>query len=155
MTGAGDHPDINRWNGVPRPFASDEATRLIEVRQQGWTEDTRATFAVCDRAGTPGGYLSIRFGWARGIAEVGYWLLASHRRRGLATDGVRVTRDWCFDQLGVTRLQAGIQPGNEASIAVVERLGFTREGLLRSWDTLNGDLHDEWMFSLLPSDARQ
>lgn len=154
MPAAGDHRDIVRWNGVPHPFSRDAALALVELRQRGWSDDTRASFAVCDADALPGGYMSIRFGWARGIAEIGYWLLSSHRGRGIATDAVRVTRDWCFDAIGMTRLQAGIQPDNHASIAVVERLGFTREGLLRSWDKLHGVLHDEWMFSLLPTDIR-
>jgi RimJ/RimL family protein N-acetyltransferase len=154
LTRAGDVAAIVKWNGVPRPFTRAAAEDLVARRALGWTDDTRATFAVTDRDASPGGYLSLRIGWSRGIGEVCYWLLPSHRGRGLMTDAVRVARDWAFDGLGLTRLQAGIQPGNAASEAVVVRLGFTPEGLLRSWDKLNGQLHDEHMYSLLPSDPR-
>jgi RimJ/RimL family protein N-acetyltransferase len=70
------------------------------------------------------------------------------------TSAVRCVRDWAFDSLALSRLQAAVQPGNPASEAVPLRLGFTRDGLLRNWEMVSGALVDEWMFSLLPTDPR-
>ncbi|MEY2472299.1 MAG: hypothetical protein QOK28_1628 [Actinomycetota bacterium] len=154
LTRAGDDADIAKWNGVAQPFTTSAAEELVALRQRAWDDDSRATFAIEAAPADPCGYLSIRIGWSRGIGEVGYWLLPEQRGHGVMTDAVRVARDWAFDALRLTRLQAGIQPGNSASEAVVIRLGFTREGLLRSWEKLNGQLHDELMYSLLPSDPR-
>jgi RimJ/RimL family protein N-acetyltransferase len=151
---AGTDPDIVKWNGVSPTFTADAAGELIALRQRQWGEDRRATFAIANEDDQPGGYLSVRFTWHQGIAEVGYWLLPTHRGRGLMTDSVRSMRDWVFDTLAIARLQIAVQPGNPASESVPLRLGFTREGLLRSWDILNAERIDEWMFSLLPEDAR-
>ncbi len=152
---AGDAPDIVRWNGVASPFTVEAAMQLVDVRERAWEEDARATFAIGDRRGEYGGYLSLRVGWTRGIGEVGYWLLPSHRGRGLMTDAVRAVCRWSFESLSLPRFQACVQPGNAASENVLLRLGFVREGLLRSWEQTDGVRHDEWMFSLLPTDQLQ
>lgn len=68
------------------------------------------------------------------------------------TDAVRSVCRWSFESLSLPRFQACVQPGNAASEKVLLRLGFVREGLLRSWEQTDGVRHDEWMFSLLPTD---
>jgi RimJ/RimL family protein N-acetyltransferase len=151
---AGDDPAIVRWNGVRSPFEPHAAEELIRLRTDQWGNDQRATFALGDHDGELGGYLSLRVAWTRGIGEVGYWLLPTHRGRGLMTGAMRAVRDWTFNTLELSRLQVAVQPGNPTSEAVPLRLGFTREGLLRNWEMVNGVLVDEWMFSLLPTDAR-
>jgi len=151
MVAAGDDADLARWNGIVSPLTRQAATDLVTRRLEEWETDSRATFAVV-RAGVAGGYLSLRVAWPRGIGEVGYWLLRSHRGYGLMTAAVIDVRDWALDHLGLTRVQSGVQPGNHASQAVLHRAGFQREGLLRNWDRLSGVLHDEWMFSYVPDD---
>ena len=66
-----------------------------------------------------------------GNAMVRYWLLPEGRGRGLATRAVKLVAGWAFSDLGVGRLAVFIEPENVASVAVVERCGFLREGLLR------------------------
>jgi RimJ/RimL family protein N-acetyltransferase len=152
---SGEDDDIVRWTAVTHGYSETQAREVLDARAKGWERDTRATFAICPHDGTAVGYISLRVTWPpRSIGEFGYWLLPSARGTGLATDAVRALRDWAFGPLELARLQACVQPDNEASQALLSRLGFTREGLLRSWDTLKGERHDEWMFSLLPSDDR-
>jgi [ribosomal protein S5]-alanine N-acetyltransferase len=67
--------------------------------------------------------------------EVGYILAPQHQRRGLGTEAVRAVLDYCVGKLGAHRVQALIHPENTASIRLVERLGFRREG---------GPLTDYW-----------
>jgi hypothetical protein len=69
---AGDDPEIVKWNGLSCPFARHDAAQLISLRQSQWESDQRATFAIGDHESEPGGYLSLRVTWARGIGEVGY-----------------------------------------------------------------------------------
>ena len=59
--------------------------------------------------------------------------MAEARGRGAATRGVGLLVGWAFRELGMRRIQALVHPDNAASAAVLERLGFEREGLLRSY----------------------
>ena len=80
-------------------------------------------------------------------AEVGYWLFTPARGRGVATRVVRALAEHAFAN-GVRRLEAVVRVGNERSERVLERVGFTREGVLRSFFPLHGG-SDGTIFSLL------
>jgi RimJ/RimL family protein N-acetyltransferase len=67
----------------------------------------------------------------RSRVEVGYWLYPAARGRGIATRVVRALAQHAFS-VGLVRVDALIRPANTASIRVVERAGFAREGLLRA-----------------------
>ena len=61
-------------------------------------------------------------------AYLGYYGMAAFSRTGLMTEALRAAIGVAFGELGLHRLEANIQPGNHASIALVRRLGFTKEG---------------------------
>ncbi len=86
--------------------------------------------------------------------SIGYMIEPTRQRRGLATEAVSAMLDFCFGDLGLHRTQAFIHPHNSASIALVEKLGFRREGLLR--DNLRvGDVwRDDLLYALLATDWR-
>ena len=85
--------------------------------------------------------------------SIGYMIDPACQRQGIATEAVSAMLDFCFGELGLHRAQAFMHPDNAASIALVEKLGFCREGLLRDhlrvgdfWrdDVLYGLLGTEW-----------
>jgi RimJ/RimL family protein N-acetyltransferase len=84
-------------------------------------------------------------------AEVGYWLLEASRGRGVAT---RVARALALHALanGVERVEAVVRTDNIASQRVLERAGFTREGILRSLLRHDGRRVDAAIYSLLPGE---
>ena len=82
-------------------------------------------------------------------AHLGYAIHADHWGRGYATDASRVMLRLAFGTLGKHRVSAAIGPENEASIAVVKRLGFTYEGRIRHHVFTNGDLAG--LAALLPA----
>jgi RimJ/RimL family protein N-acetyltransferase len=82
-------------------------------------------------------------------AKLGYAIGADHWGRGYATDASRVLLRFAFGTLGRHRVTAAIGPENEASIAVVKRLGFTYEGQLRDHVFTNGAWRDSLLYSLL------
>lgn len=84
--------------------------------------------------------------WA---AKLGYAIGADHWGRGFATDAARVLLRFAFTTLGRHRVTAAVGPENEASIAVVKRLGFTYEGHLRDHVFTNGSWRDSLLYSLL------
>ena len=92
------------------------------------------------------------FDWDERRCEIGYWLAPWGRGRGAATRAVRLLSPWALRELGVARVALHTTPDNEASQRVAERAGFTREGVLRSFEERDGRRLDVVVFSLLPSD---
>ena len=64
-------------------------------------------------------------------AMIDYKIHPSFRRQGYGREAVSALPDACFRQLGIPLIAAAIFPQNEASLRLVEGLGFTREGLRR------------------------
>lgn len=82
-------------------------------------------------------------------AQLGYAIHADHWGRGYATDASRTLVRFAFTTLGKHRVSAAIGPANDASIAVVKRLGFSYEGRIRHHVFTNGDWRDSLLYSLL------
>jgi [ribosomal protein S5]-alanine N-acetyltransferase len=61
-------------------------------------------------------------------AYLGYYAFAPHQGQGFMSEGLRLTLRLAFAHLGLHRVEANIQPENAASIALVSRCGFQREG---------------------------
>jgi RimJ/RimL family protein N-acetyltransferase len=87
----------------------------------------------------------------RKIVEIGYFVLPHARRRRVATTIARLLAEHAFS-LGIERVAAYVNVGNIASEGVVERAGFTREGLVRSMPKPDGRRIDKTLFSLLPGE---
>ncbi|MGY1715283.1 GNAT family N-acetyltransferase [Geodermatophilus sp. SYSU D01106] len=85
--------------------------------------------------------------------SLGYWVDRAVAGRGLASLAVALVCDHAFGPGGLHRLQADIRPENRPSQALVERLGFAREGLLRRYLDIDGDWRDHLSYALLAEDA--
>ena len=90
-----------------------------------------------------------------GAAKLGYAIAAAHWGNGYATDAARTMLDFGFDRLRLHRVTAAIGPDNPASHAVVKRLGFTREGVLRGHVFTNGAWRDSVLYSILADEWDQ
>jgi ribosomal-protein-alanine N-acetyltransferase len=79
-------------------------------------------------------------------AFLGYGAVAAHARRGYMREGIQLVLARAFDQLGLHRLEANIQPGNDASIALVKGAGFVREGFSERYLMIAGRWcdHERW-----------
>ena len=84
----------------------------------------------------------------RAIVEIGYFVLPQARGRGVATTVARLLAEHAFS-LGIVRVAAYVNLGNTASERVLERAGFTREGIVRSLPVPDGRRVDKTLFSLL------
>ena len=82
-------------------------------------------------------------------AEIGYSLSPGFQGRGLAEEALRLALGFAFSSLGLRRMEADIDPRNNASCRLVERLGFQREGLLRKRWKVNGEECDTALYGLL------
>ncbi|MET7362614.1 GNAT family N-acetyltransferase [Streptomyces sp. NPDC005562] len=146
-------PDIQRWTTIPSPYARVDAETYIErVVPDDWRNDREYAFAVRPREGGPL-LAAVSLHHPRsGAWEVGYWLAKEHRGRGYMTEAVLGLARWAFTELLCTRLEWRAEVGNTASRAVVERAGFTVEGVNRAGLLNKGVLRDCWIGALLPSD---
>jgi ribosomal-protein-alanine N-acetyltransferase len=79
-------------------------------------------------------------------AYMGYYVGAQHAQRGYMTEAVQLMLRYAFRQLKLHRIEANIQPGNVASIALVKRVGFVREGYSRRYLKIGGRWrdHERW-----------
>ncbi len=72
-----------------------------------------------------------------GRVELGYHVEPGFRRRGFAAEAVRALLEWAAWEHGIRRFRASVAPSNEASLAVVSRLGFRQTGT--RWDEIDGE----------------
>lgn len=86
-------------------------------------------------------------------AYLGYYGMVDFARTGLMTEALRAAADYAFSDLGLHRLEANIQPGNIASIALVRRVGFKQEGFSPRYLRINGEWRDHERWALLADDS--
>ena len=91
---------------------------------------------------------AIRMGAARS-SQLGYWMGAQYAGRGIMKRAVSLVLDDSFTNMGLERLEAACLPENERSIRLLQGLGFTREGFLRSYLEINGERRDHLLFARL------
>jgi ribosomal-protein-alanine N-acetyltransferase len=79
-------------------------------------------------------------------AFLGYGAVAGHTGQGYMTEGMELVLERAFTELSLHRLEANIQPGNAASIALAQRCGFVREGFSERYLKVGGRWrdHERW-----------
>ncbi|HUS96161.1 MAG TPA: GNAT family protein [Hyphomicrobiaceae bacterium] len=93
----------------------------------------------------------------RGVTQavsLGYWTGRPFVRQGHMTRAVSLVVGFAFDDLRLHRIEAACLPNNAASVRVLERNGFQREGIARRYLRINGEWQDHLQFALLWEDAR-
>lgn len=150
-------PDIARWTRVPSPYGESDARDWIRSMEVARSKGSERAFLVVDaRTGALLGSIGLmRVDDDGRVGEIGYWVHRDARRRGIATDAVRLLSRWALRDLGVARVQIAVHVENRVSQRVPERAGFVREGILRSYVEIKGDRGDYVMYSLLPSDLER
>jgi ribosomal-protein-alanine N-acetyltransferase len=82
-------------------------------------------------------------------ASLGYCFDDAVWGHGYATEAARALLEWAFDTLALNRVQAEVDTRNAASVRVLEKLGFVREGTLREDCIVNGEVSDSWVYGLI------
>lgn len=82
-------------------------------------------------------------------AYLGYYGMVAFAGRGLMTEALRLTTRFAFSEIGLHRLEANIQPENLRSIALVQRVGFKKEGFSPRYLQVNGTWRDHERWALL------
>ena len=168
MPVAGDFPEwaalreqsravLTPWEPIWPP---DDLTRsAFRRRLRRYAEDQRADtsyafflFRKSDEALVGGLTLAnVRRGVAQ-AGSLGYWVGEPFARRGLMGGAVAGLVPFAFASLRLHRLEAACSPSNAASIRLLEKAGFTREGYAREYLCINGLWQDHLLFARLNSD---
>jgi RimJ/RimL family protein N-acetyltransferase len=143
-------PEILHWIPViPRPYTRDHAIAFVT----GAFDLGTYQFAVTE-ADRVVGSIGMRVG-DHNTGHIGYWCAREARGRGVSTRALRALCRYALDELNLERLELITDPENLASQRVAEKVGFRREGVLRSHLVHpDGRRRDSLMFSLLPGELQ-
>jgi RimJ/RimL family protein N-acetyltransferase len=148
-------PEVIYWTRVPDPYDESDAHEYIAQAEKTREEGSAISTAICDA--DSGDYLgSIDLRLARdGRGDIGYFVAAHARRRGVATRAVKLLADYGFRKLGLGRIEIVTHPENAVSQRVAEGAGFTREAVLHGYISLRDDSRsDAVMFSRVAATER-
>lgn len=141
-------PDLRRYQDLPSVgaamFGEMVAKRPPQLRPNACGRFEWLILVAGDRA--PVGWVSLRIADRdRSSGEVGYSVVREYRKRGIATEAVCALISEAFEQAELARVYAYCVPENEASRAVLERVGFRFEGTLPRGATVSGQPVDVLM----------
>jgi [ribosomal protein S5]-alanine N-acetyltransferase len=134
-----------------RPWVTSPITDEAYDRVLSRVDDPRyePLFVCLRETGEIAGYININE-IVRGSfqsAFLGYSAVAAHAGRGYMSEGMQLVLARAFREIGLHRLEANIQPGNAASIALVRRAGFVYEGTAERYLKIGGRWrdHEHWV----------
>jgi RimJ/RimL family protein N-acetyltransferase len=157
LVAACNDPQITRWIPViPSPYTEEDARAFIggESRPAPEYSVPEHSFAIAVD-GSPAGAIGMSVNSMNYRGRIGYWVAAPSRGAGVCTHALRLLSRWAFDDLELRRLELITDPDNVASQRVAEKVGYRREGVMRSHLLHpDGRLRDSVMFSLLPGEIR-
>jgi len=150
--------DLNQWLPWARmDYTSSDTTAFIRESAQAWKEERAWDYSIRINEDPRRHVGNISF-WTVSklgkIAEIGYWVRSGESRQGICTEAVGLLLDEVFDSLGYHKIVLRIAIGNDASDRVAEKLGFTREGVLREELLIRGNWVDHSLWSLLDREYR-
>lgn len=165
---AGDYREWAQLRGESRAFLERWEPRWMpdELERSAWRhrishyrEDyargTALAFFIFEReSGRLAGGITlgnIRHGVSQS-GHIGYWIGERYAGRGLMTDAVKVLARFSFETLRLHRIEAACIPDNARSIRVLEKAGFQREGLLRSYLRINDLWQDHYLYARIADD---
>jgi len=145
-------PELREAGNLPAFNREELAASLRELPTLAAAGRLLALAAVDARTGEiVGGGTLHHLDTERKIVEIGYFVLPGARGRGVATSIARMLAEHAFS-LGIERVAAYVNVGNTPSERVVDRAGFTREGVVRSMPKPDGRRIDKTLYSLLPGE---
>jgi len=135
------------FDTFPYPYTVTDARQWISS-QQGIEQPS--FFAIEMDGEIIGGIgISVKADVYRHGANIGYWLGEPFWDKGIMTQVLHLMIDYAFKNFDLARLQAGVYHTNPASMRVLEKAGFTKEGVLRKAILKRGEFLDEHVFALV------
>jgi len=128
---------------LPHPFTEKDARDFLERCAREYAEGKFICWAACRKPdGLLVAHVGMRTNRAHNNAELGYIVAPDEQGKGYATESALAAIRWAFGPAGLHRVEAGWYPHNPASGRVLEKLGFTREGMVREAALRFGQYYD-------------
>ncbi len=148
------NPEVTRYHSVPTLTTLAEARAALERLEQRYAARDAIRWAIelvehGEMIGTVG---LLRFDFEHRHAEIGYEIARRWWGLGLTPEAAAAVIRYGFSVLGLHRIEAGVLPGNDASVRVVQKLGFIEEGTRRDYLYSKGRFHSFRWFSLLETE---
>jgi RimJ/RimL family protein N-acetyltransferase len=144
-------PEVARYQGWDAPFGLEEARSLIAELAEGDPEAPGWFQWAIERIDEPGiiGDLGVNLLDDEQQVAIGYTMAPDFQGRGYATEAVARMLEHLFAEKGLHRVSAECDTRNDASMRVLEHLGFRREAHLRSSTWSKGEWCDDYLYALL------
>jgi ribosomal-protein-alanine N-acetyltransferase len=130
----------------PSPYTMDDAINWIK-RMQTQNPVTIFVIAIDDElVGAIG--LELREDVYRKSPLIGYWIGEGYWGRGIMAEAVKLITAYAFTNFDVIRIQAGVFGNNPKSMCVLEKAGFTKEGIMKNAIIKKGVILDEHIYAI-------
>ncbi len=158
---ANDKQVANGAHYMPYPFLASAAEEWLVKHKELVREGRAAVFAICQRSPTESnespeliGTVGLAIVEVDQRAEIGYWLGREYWGNGFCTEAVVAVVEYGFEDLGLHRIFAHHISRNVASARVLEKAGFSKEGVFRQHARKWGVFEDTVCYGMLCSDPR-
>jgi RimJ/RimL family protein N-acetyltransferase len=135
----------NLRDGFPNPYTLADAKNFLEK----FTDQNPVTYFGIEFNGEHVGNISLVPGQDiyRKSAEIGYFIGEAYWNKGIVTTAVNLITEYGFRQLGIIRIHTGVFEYNTASMQVLEKCGFTKDGVFRKSVFKQNKIWDEVRYS--------
>ena len=153
ISAASHDPETQRWlEDEPIPTTG---APVFRDPLDTWAQGERAPFVIADAATDRAlGLISLRV-IADGTGSVGVSVFPEGRGQGVGPAALRLIARWAIVESGFQRVEAEADVANTASRRMIEKAGFSREGVLRGHCETHGVRHDCEMFALVRNDLTE
>ena len=135
--------DLSRFETwAHAPYTLEDAAAYVGWWIDGWQDGSAYYFGIWREDLYLGSCGVAGVNRAHRLAGLGFWVRTSETRRGVATAASRLVVGFCFDHLGLDRVEVLASVKNTASRRVAAKIGAVEEGVLRSRLVLGGMAHD-------------
>lgn len=144
--------ELGRFMSWPREmYEMEHARHFVRMGREAWLQGRTVRLGVFEReTGALAGSVELdAIDLRRSQGELGYWIRADRCRKGYATEAARPMLRYAFETLRLHKVRADVAVGNHGSARVLDKLGFSREGVLREDRAIGGEYVDHWRFGLL------
>lgn len=140
---------------IEHPYPEGAAELWIRQHQKFWETGKSAIFAICiAETEELVGAIGLELNSDDHHAELGYWIEATHRGKGYATEASKTVIRFAFEELGLHRVVAHHLSRNPSSGRVMVKIGMQREGLLRGHARKWGVFEDIEIYGILKTDLK-
>ncbi|MDP8959682.1 MAG: GNAT family N-acetyltransferase [Actinomycetota bacterium] len=152
-------PELHQWlPWAHMGYGRTDAAGFVRDSMRSWQEGRAFDFAV-RRTSEPDRHIGNVSVWyvshSYRSAEIGYWVRSDETGQNVATEASKAALQVIFEELRMHRAVLRIAEGNRGSERVAEKLGFTREGLLREEIRVRGAWLDHSVWGLLEHEYRR